>query len=118
MESNGDFACVHGTLANLPRSSSNVGWEVLVVPALGDGGGGRGDRCNDKNGVINANYNNNSTEPSGSCGHDNVTDAANYDLSLQDTPNITGDWIDNGNDKESVSSRGREERVRIFSGVD
>jgi hypothetical protein len=113
----GSGACVHGALANLPSSSSNVGWEV-VVPALGDGGGRGGGGCDDNNGVINANYNNNSTEPSGSCGHDNVTDAANCDLSLQDTPNITGDWIDNGNDEESVSSRGREERVPFQELID
>jgi hypothetical protein len=54
---------------------------------------------------------NNSTEPSGRCRHDNDTDAANYDLSPLDTPNITGDWIDNGYDEESESSRCREERV-------
>ncbi len=112
-ESNGDFACVHGALANLPRNSSNVGWEV--VPSLG--GGGQGGGCDDNNGVINA-YNSNSTKPSGSCGHDNVTDAANYDLSLQDMPNITGDWIDNGNDEESVSSSGREERVPFQELID
>jgi hypothetical protein len=33
----GRGACVHGALANLPCSSSNVGWEV-VVSLLGLGG--------------------------------------------------------------------------------
>ena len=113
-ESNGDFACVHGALANLPRNSSSVGWEV--VPSPGDGGG-RGGGCDDNNGVINAN-NDNSTKPSGSCRHDDDTDATNYDLSLQDTPSITGDWIDNGNDEESVSSRDREERVPFQELID
>ncbi len=49
-----------------------------------------------------------------------LTDAANYDLSLQDTPNITGDWIDNGNgnDKESVRGRCREERVPFQELID
>ncbi len=50
--------------------------------------------------------------------HDNVTDAANYDLSLQYTPNNTGDWIDNGNDEEGESSRGREERVPFQELID
>ena len=40
-----------------------------------------------------------------------LTDAANYGLSPLDTPNITGDWIDNGYDEESESSRCCEERV-------
>ena len=114
-ESNGDFACVHGALTNLSHNSSSVGWEVM--PSPGDGGG-RGGGCDDNKGVFNA-YNNNSTEPSGTCRHDNDTDMANYDLHLQDTPSITVDWNDiNGNDEESVSSRSHEARVPFQELID
>ena len=109
MESNGDFACVHGALANLPCSSSNVGWEV-VVSLLGLGGAVE-EEVIVMTIMASSMPINNSTEPSGSYGHDNDTDAANYDLSPLDTPNITGDWIDNGYDEESESSRCCEERV-------
>ena len=99
---------MHSALANLPRSSSNVGSEV-VVPLLGDGGAV--EEVVAMTIMASSMPINNSTEPSGRCRHDNDTDAANYDLSPLDTPNITGDWIDNGNDEESESSRCCEERV-------
>jgi hypothetical protein len=109
---------VHGALANLPSSSSNVGWEV-VVPALGDGGAVEG--------VVAMTIMASSvqtitiTAPSQAAAAGvtmTLTDTANYDLSPLDTPIITGDWIDNGNDEESVSSRGCEERVPFQELID
>jgi hypothetical protein len=121
----GDFACVHGALADLPRNSCNVdGWEYLSSPGVVGGGGetgegGRGgENCgNDSHGYTTPTPN----KRSGSCGYGvdlDDNDAASYDgLSLQDTTSsITDDWIDSDNDERA--SMNHEARVPFQELID
>ena len=91
----GDFACVHGALADLPRNSSNVGWKYL--PSSEVGGGREGG------GYVTGNDD------------DDDDDSASYDPSLQDTSINTDDGNDDDNDG---NSRGRQPRVPFQELID
>ena len=118
-ESGGDFACVHGALANLPRNS----W--CSVAGTGGGGGGwemeqsspslpgrrRGRESNSTDGT---------TTTSNGVGHgrgqdNDSNDAVSCDPS--DTLSINDDWSDYGNNEEEQES-GREARVPFQELID
>ncbi len=121
-ESGGDFACVHGALANLPRNS----WCSVAGTGGGDGGGWEMEQSSPSSPGRRRVRESNSTDgatTSNGVGHgrgqdNDSNDAASCDPSLQDTLSINNDWSDYGNKEEEEEESGREARVPFQELID